>query len=120
MRKKIMNFLFSEVVLLSILLITGVVVIYFTEYIFKDVLFLEGIVVIIFGMFSGISGNPSGLSLLGMGKDNAQYISNSNLGILNIEKEKSKNNLGAVISVRISMITFVLGGVLCVLISAVI
>ncbi len=120
MRKKIMNFLFSEVVLLSILLIAGAAVIYLTEYIFKDVLFLEGIAVIIFGIFSGISGNPSGLSLLGIGKDNAQYISNFNLETLNIEKEKSKNNLGDVISVRMSMITFIICGALCVLISVVI
>lgn len=49
-------------------------------------------VVIILGIFSGISGNSTGLSLQGMGENNAQYVSNANLETLKMQKEKTKFN----------------------------
>ena len=93
---------------------------YFTNYNFKDVLFVEGMVVIILGIFSGISGNSTGLSLQGMGQNNAQYVSNVNLETLKMEKEKTKNNLTPNISIGLNMVSLIIGGAICIIIEFII
>lgn len=69
--KSLIKYIFFEILLSVILLLTGLVIVYFTNYNFKDFLFVEGMVVIILGIFSGIAGNSTGLSLQGMGQNNA-------------------------------------------------
>jgi len=118
--KPLVKYIFFEILLSVILLLIGLVIMYFTNYNFKDVLFVEGMVVIILGIFSGISGNSTGLSLQGMGQNNAQYVSNANLETLKMEKEKTKNNLNPNISIGLNMVSLIIGGAICIIIEFII
>lgn len=118
--KPLVKYIFFEILLSVILLLIGLVIMYFTNYNFKDVLFVEGMVVIILGIFSGISGNSTGLSLQGMGQNNAQYVSNANLETLKMEKEKTKNNLNPNISIGLNMVLLIIGGAICIIIDFII
>lgn len=118
--KPLVKYIFFEILLSVILLLIGLAIVYFTTYNFKDVLFVEGMVVIILGIFSGISGNSTGLSLQGMGQNNAQYVSNANLEILKMEKEKTKNNLNTNIRIGLNMVSLIIGGGICIIIDFII
>ncbi|BCZ46324.1 hypothetical protein psyc5s11_23910 [Clostridium gelidum] len=118
--KRLVKYIFFEILLSAILLLIGLAIVYFTNYNFKDVLFVEGMVVIILGIFSGISGNSTGLSLQGMGQNNAQYVSNANLETLKEEKEKTKNNLNPNISIGLNMVSLIIGGAICIIIDFII
>ena len=118
--KPLVKYIFFEILLSVILLLIGLAIVYFTNYNFKDVLFVEGMVVIILGIFSGISGNSTGLSLQGMGQNNAQYVSNANLETLKMEKEKTKNNLNPNISIGLNMVSLIIGGAICIIIDFII
>ena len=118
--KPLVKYIFFEILLSVILLLIGLAIVYFTNYNFKDVLFVEGMVVIILGIFSGISGNSTGLSLQGMGQNNAQYVSNTNLETLKMEKEKTKNNLNTNIRIGLNMVSLIIGGAICIIIEFII
>lgn len=61
----------------------------FKDYELRDVLFVEGIIFVIGGVLSSIGGNPMGLSMQGLGQNNAQYIANANLEVSKMEKDKN-------------------------------
>ena len=63
----------------------------FKDYELRDVLFVEGIIFVIGGVLSSIGGNPMGLSMQGLGQNNAQYIANANLEVSKMEKDKTNN-----------------------------
>ncbi len=60
-----------------------------------------------------------GLSMQGLGQTNAQYIANANLGVTKMEKDKTKN-LKTTISVGLSTISLIIGGVLVIAINFII
>ncbi|WP_346938717.1 hypothetical protein [uncultured Clostridium sp.] len=103
-----------------ILVLIGLGIVNFTTYNLKDILFIEGIILVILGVSSFLGGNPTGLSLQGLGQTNAQYIANANLEVTRMEKEKTttpiKNNFKA----SINMISLVMGGVICIIINFII
>lgn len=102
-----------------ILVLIGLGIVNFTTYNLKDVLFIEGIILVILGVSSFLGGNPTGLSLQGLGQTNAQYIANANLEVTRMEKEKTtpiKNNFKA----SINTVSLVMGGVICIIINFII
>ena len=82
---------------------------------FKDILFIEGLVLIFAGVFASISGNPMGLSVQGLGQNNAQYIANANLEIS--KREKEKFNVKTNIAFALSTFSLVIGGVLSIILT---
>ena len=102
----------------SVLFVIALAITKYLDYNFNDVLFIEGILLIILGVLSSVGGNPMGLSLQSLGQNNAQYVSNSNLEISKMEK--SKNNLKTTISTTLSMVSFIVGGGIVILISFII
>ncbi|MDV4151075.1 hypothetical protein R0131_09515 [Clostridium sp. AL.422] len=82
---------------------------------FENILFIEGLVLVFGGIFASISGDPMGLSMQGLGQNNAQYITNANLEIAKMQKEKS----GVKIDIGFSLSTFALliGGILSVIVT---
>lgn len=102
-----------------ILVLIGLGIVRFTTYNLKDILFIEGIIFVILGISSFLGGNPTGLSLQGLGQTNAQYIANANLEVTRMEKEKTntiKNNF----KTSISTVSLVMGGVICIIINFII
>lgn len=85
---------------------------------FKEIesaLFFEGMISIIIGLFSAMSGNPSGLSLQGSGSSNAGYISHVNIETTKHEREKVK--VPKDFSMGVSSLTLILGGLITVVVS---
>ncbi len=102
-----------------ILVLIGLGIVRFTTYNLKDILFIEGIILVILGVSSFLGGNPTGLSLQGLGQTNAQYIANANLEVTRMEKEKTntiKNNF----KTSISTVSLVIGGIICIIINFII
>lgn len=97
----------------------ALVIINFKDYELKDVLFIEGIIFVMAGVFSFLGGNSLGLSLQGLGQTNAQYIANANVEVAKMEKDKTKN-LKATISVGLSTVSLVIGGILAIIINFII
>ena len=69
---------------------------------------------IIIGLFSAMSGNPSGLSLQGL-SSNAGYISHVNIETTKHEREKVK--VPKDFSMGVSSLTLILGGLITVVVS---
>lgn len=88
------------------------------SYELKDVLFAEGIMFIIAGILSSISGNSKGLSLQGLGSQNAQYVANANLEITKKEKEQKNNRQE--ISLAFSNVALIVAGIVCIVINYII
>lgn len=102
-----------------ILVLIGLGIVRFTTYNLKDILFIESIILVILGVSSFLGGNPTGLSLQGLGQTNAQYIANANLEVTRMEKEKTntiKNNF----KTSISTVSLVIGGIICIIINFII
>lgn len=89
------------------------------DYNLKDVLFIEGIAFITFGILSCIGGNPLGLSIQGLGQNNAQYIANSNLQVSKLEKANTKN-IKNTLSIGLSTVSLILAGILVIAINFII
>lgn len=94
-------------------------IISFKNYNLKDMLFIEGIAFVAFGILSCIGGNPLGLSIQGLGQNNAQYISNSNLEVTKLEKANTKN-IKNTLSIGLSTISLVFAGILVITINFII
>jgi len=103
-----------------ILVLIGLAIVSFNNYNLKDVLFVEGIVLIILAVFCAIGGNSTGLSLQGMGQNNAQYLANANLEISRMENEKTKSNLRPMLNIGLSAVSMTIGGVICIIIDLII
>ena len=91
----------------------------FKDYELRDVLFVEGIIFVVGGVLSSIGGNPMGLSMQGLGQNNAQYIANANLEVSKMEKDKS-NNIKTTISAGLSTVSLIIGGLLVIAINFII
>lgn len=89
------------------------------DYNLKDVLFIEGIAFVAFGILSCIGGNPLGLSIQGLGQNNAQYITNSNLQVSKLEKANTKN-IKTTLSIGLNTFSLVLAGILLITINFII
>ena len=94
-------------------------IISFKNYNLKDMLFIEGIAFVAFGILSCIGGNPIGLSIQGLGQNNAQYIANSNLEVTKLEKANAKN-IKNTLSIGLSTISLVLAVILVITINFII
>lgn len=82
---------------------------------FQDILFIEGLVLIFIGIFASISGDPRGISMQGLGQNNAQYINNANLEVARMEKEKV--HIKTDIKFALSTFSLVIGGVLSIIVT---
>lgn len=102
-----------------ILVLIGLGIVHFTAHNLKDVLFIEGIILVILGISSFLGGNPTGLSLQGLCQANAQYISNTNLEVTKMEKEKT-STIRKNFKASINTISLVMGGVICIIINFII
>ena len=91
----------------------------FKDYELRDVLFVEGIIFVVGGVLSSIGGNPMGLSMQGLGQNNAQYIANANLEVSKMEKDKT-NNIKTTISAGLSTVSLIIGGRLVIAINFII
>ena len=91
----------------------------FKDYELRDVLFVEGIIFVVGGVLSSIGGNPMGLSMQGLGQNNAQYIANANLEVSKMEKDKT-NNIKSTISAGLSTVSLIIGGLLVIAINFII
>ena len=91
----------------------------FKDYALRDVLFVEGIIFVVGGVLSSIGGNPMGLSMQGLGQNNAQYIANANLEVSKMEKDKT-NNIKTTISAGLSTVSLIIGGLLVIAINFII
>lgn len=85
-------------------------------YNFKDVLFVEGIFLVAVGCLSIVAGNPTGLSMRGIGDENPQYSAYTNLEITRMERDKTKN-IKFYASYGLSTVSFITGAILVVIIS---
>lgn len=90
----------------------------YTDYLFKDVLFVEAIVFVMAGIASSIGGNPMGLSLQGLGSQNAQYMSQANLEITKMEREKL--GIKTTMSIGFNTVSLLTGGIVSMIISFII
>lgn len=100
----------------------GLLISEFMDYNFRDVFFVEGMVLIIIGIFSSIGGKLTGLPLQ-LKSSNPQYVTNGYLQMKDIEKKEKKNNSDVRkinISIGISGIALIVGGVICMIINFVI
>lgn len=79
----------------------------------SDILFIEGIICILFGIFSHVGGNSIGIYMQGLEENNAHYIGNLNLSISKIEKSKFKSNIRSIVSLSLSMVSFIVAGTIC-------
>lgn len=103
----------------AILSVVALIIINFKGYELKDVLFVEGIIFVIGGVLSSLGCNPMGLSMQGLGQTNAQYITNANLEVTKMEKDKTKN-IKTTISVGLSTVSLVIGGIIVIVINFII
>ena len=102
-----------------ILFIIANILVNLKGFLLKDVLFIEGIIFIMLGLFACIGGNPMGLSMQGLGQNNAQYIANANLEVSKMEKDKT-NNIKTTISAGLSTVSLIIGGLLVIAINFII
>lgn len=114
--------LFTKLTLLGvfwsiILCIIAFIIVKFTDYNFKNVLFIEGIAVISFTILSFIGINPMGTNLQALSQSNAQYVSNANLEVTKMEKEKNENGIKPIINVGFNIISLIIGGIICIIIN---
>jgi len=103
-----------------ILVLIGLGIVNFTTHNLKDVLFIEGIILVIFGISSFLGGNPTGLSLQGLGQTNAQYIANANLEVTRMEKEKTTTTIKNSFKTIINTVSLIIGGLICIIINFII
>ena len=77
------------------------------------------LIFVVGGVLSSIGGNPMGLSMQGLGQNNAQYIANANLEVSKMEKDKT-NNIKTTISAGLSTVSLIIGGLLVIAINFII
>jgi len=82
---------------------------------FKALLFGGIIALIIIGLFSSMSGNPSGTFFQGSGSSNSGYISHLNIEVTKLEREKAKVPKDFIMS--LSSLSLIIGGAITVLLS---
>jgi len=118
--KSLIKYIYFGILESFILVLIGLAIVSFNNYNLKDVLFVEGIVLIILAVFCVIGGDSTGLSLQGMGQNNAQYLANANLETLKLENEKTKSNLRPMLNIGLNTVSMTIGGVICIIIDLII
>lgn len=111
--KTIVKCVIFGVIWAIILFGVALVITNFKGYELKNILFIEGIIFVMIGILSSIGGNPMGLSMQGLGQSNAQYIANGNLEVAKMEKDKTKS-VKTTVSIGLSTVSLVIGGVLVI------
>lgn len=101
-----------------ILFVVAVVITKATNFTLKDVLFVEGILFVLAGVMASIGGNSMGLSLQGLGQNNAQYTANANLEVAKMERERT--SVKTTISMGLSTVALIIGGVLVIILNFII
>lgn len=102
-------------ILSSILVLIGFTITKYASFNLKDVLFFEGIIVVMFAALSSVGGIPIGLSLQGMGQNNAQYVANATLEAARMEKESKVKTLRKEFNKSTTMASLVIAGVICII-----
>lgn len=102
-------------ILSGILVLIGFTITKYTSFNLKDVLFFEGIIVVMFAALSAVGGIPIGLSLQGMGQNNAQYVANATLEAARMEKESKVKTLRKEFNKSTTMASLVIAGVICII-----
>ena len=88
--------------------------------IYKDAIFIEGILLIIVGFFSSMRGTPiSSINLIGQ-DTGSSYNNYTNLEAARREQEKPVNKLKKNLSIGVSYITLIIGGLITMLIGCLI
>lgn len=113
------NLLFSFVWTIIFCLIAWVIT-YFTKYNLKDVLFVEGIFIVILGLSVTFKSDSSGLSLMGLGQSNAQYLANANLEVTRKVNDNLKGNAASMFRHSFNGISLIIAGIVCVMINFII
>jgi len=85
----------------------------------QDIITIEGILVVILGLMSMMEGNPTGISLQGLGSKAGQFQSQVLLETLKFEREKTpyyKNFLkNSIVQLSFSGAAIIAGGILILL-----
>lgn len=84
---------------------------------FKDIMFVEGMLMVVIATLASISGNSLGISLQGLGNNNAQYMANANLEITKREKELTKSIVKSNVKFGVSSICLLIGGIITLLLN---
>ncbi|MGV3026401.1 hypothetical protein ACED96_11855 [Clostridium thermobutyricum] len=96
-------------------LILGFIISKVSDYNLNNVFFVEGIILIFGGILSSMKGNTKGLSMQGLGRIDAQYISNINLEIT--KREREKVNLKEEMKFVFSDLVLILSGLTCIVVN---
>lgn len=96
-------------------LILGFIISKVSDYNLNNVFFVEGIILIFGGILSSMKGNTKGLSMQGLGRIEAQYISNINLEIT--KREREKVNLKEEMKFVFSDLVLILSGLTCIVVN---
>lgn len=119
-KSAMLSVLFS-LIILGIGYVIAVLIANRSGYQLQDVLFVEGIIVIAIGLMLSMKGNPSGVSLQGLGQQNANQTASWNLEVTRIERDNTsyyKNFLQhSVLEFAFSNLVITLGGLLIILFS---
>ncbi|WP_297638745.1 hypothetical protein [uncultured Clostridium sp.] len=114
--KSIFKCILFGVIWATVLFVIALIVTNYKNYALKDVLFVEGIFFIIFGILSSLKGNSLGIPIQGLGQSNAQYITNANLHATDLETNKFKG-IKTTLSIGLSAVSFMIGGVIAIIIN---
>lgn len=115
----VLKSLFWGIAWLLLVALVGFIITKVTSYkSFQNIVFIEGLILVFVGIFTSISGDSMGISMQGLGQNNAQYISNANLEVTKMQKEKSNRKLD--IEFAVSTFSLVLGGSLSVVLTFII
>lgn len=119
-KRALVKCIVSGIVISIVLVGIGFIIKSNSSYTFKDIIFLEGIALIGIAVLASIGGNPLGLSMQGLGSSGAQYAATANLEITKREKESTKDLVKNTLSIGLSTISLVLGGLICIVINFII
>lgn len=85
------------------------------NYKLQDTMFYEGLILFVIGLLMSLSGNPSGISINGIGQSNENGVSYINLETTRVEREMNpyyknyfRNNM---VKFAFSNLTFIIGGI---------
>lgn len=108
------------VILASVLIIAGLIIEKFSELAFIDILFFESLIFIIIGILAFLGGFSAGLSLRGLGKRDAQYITNVNMEVAAVENKIKYTSRVKATTGYFNKISLLTGGLICFLIDIII
>ena len=121
--KKVMALLRYGLYILLWAIIAGVIALIISNnstLIYKDAIFIEGILLIIVGFFSSMRGiSISSINLIGQ-DTGSSYNNYTNLEAARREQEKPVNKLKKNLSIGVSYITLIIGGLITMLIGCLI